>query len=100
MKYILLVILVLCGCTTLDPVPTGKDTYLIEGGVGLVAPPMTQLVQRANEFCAARGEEMTVLEWSPWVPGRDTPKLQFSCSTKAAPAQLRPDNGVTTVEHR
>jgi hypothetical protein len=91
----LAVLAMLGGCSTFDPVPTGKDTYLIEGGVGLTGATFTVMANRANEFCAKKGLQMTVLEWSPWVPGRETPKLQFSCTTEAAPAQLRLDNGVS-----
>jgi hypothetical protein len=95
-EYILLAVLALAlpGCTTFDPVPTGKDTYLIEGGVGLTGAPFSMMAQSADAFCVAKGLQMTVLEWSPWVPARDTPKLQFSCTKNNAPAHLRPDLGV------
>ena len=79
------------GCSTFDPVPIGQDTYLIEGGVGLTGATFTLMANHANEFCRAKGLQMTVLEWSPWVPGSQTPKLQFSCTTQAAPAHLRPE---------
>jgi hypothetical protein len=95
-----LISIVLTGCSTFAPVSTGKNTYLIEGGVGLVGAPMTMMAERANEFCASKGLQMTVLGFSPWVPGRDTPKLQFSCTAEAAPVQLRPDNGITTIQSK
>ena len=85
----------LAGCSTFAPVPTGKNTYLIEGGVGLTGATFSLMASHANEFCEKKGLQMTVLEWSDWVPGRETPKLQFSCTTEAAPAQLRPDKGVS-----
>lgn len=82
------------GCSTFDPVPTGQNTYLIEGGVGLTGATFSVLAGHANEFCEKKGLQMTVLQWSPWVPTRETPKLQFSCTTEAAPAHLHPDIGV------
>jgi hypothetical protein len=90
----LAVLATLGGCSTFDPVPTGKNTYLIEGGVGLTGATFSVMANHADEFCEKKGLQMTVMEWSPWVPGRETPKLQFSCTTEAAPAQLRPDRGV------
>jgi hypothetical protein len=87
-------LLTLGACSTFAPVATGKDSYLIEGGVGLVPPSFTTMANIANEFCEAKRLKMTVLQWSGWVPGRETPKLQFSCTTEASPVHLRPDLGV------
>jgi hypothetical protein len=87
----------LSGCSTFDPVPTGQSTYLIEGGVGLTGATFSLMASHANEFCEKKGLQMTVVQWSPWVPGSETPKLQFSCTTQAAPAHLRPDRGVATI---
>ena len=93
-KLILFAAITLFGCSTFSPVSTGKDTYLIEGGIGVVGAPFTVMARKANEFCEAKGLKMTVLEWAPWVPGRDTPKLQFSCTAEASQSHLRPDLGV------
>ena len=90
----LVLLATLGGCSTFDPVPTGQNTYLIEGGVGLTGATFSLMASHANEFCAKKGLQMTVLQWSPWVPGSETPKLQFACTTEAAPAHLRPDRGV------
>ena len=89
-----ILVLTLGACSTFTPVATGKDSYLIEGGVGLVPPSFTTMANLANEFCEAKRLKMTVLQWSGWVPGRETPKLQFSCTTEASPVHLRPDLGV------
>jgi len=86
--------LTLGACSTFAPVPTGKNTYLIEGGVGLTGAPFSMMARQANEFCESKGLQMTVTEWSPWVPGSQTPKLQFSCTVEASAVQLRPDLGV------
>ena len=94
-KFIFLGALAMAGCSTFTPVSTGKDTYLIEGGVGLVAATFTVMATKANQFCDAKGLKMTVQQWSPWVPGRDPPRLQFSCAVEASPSHLRPDRGIT-----
>lgn len=86
------------GCSTFAPVETGRGTYLIEGGVGLTGATFSMMASRASEVCKQQGLRMTVLQWSPWVPGSETPKLQFSCTAEAAPSHLRPDRGVSQQE--
>jgi hypothetical protein len=85
---------VISGCSTFAPVSIGKDTYLIEGGVGLTPPPFSMMANRAREFCEAKGLQMTIIQSSAWIPGRETPKIQFTCTREAKPVHLRPDMGV------
>ena len=100
MKLVVRVLLItfgVAGCTTtLAPVAIGKDTYLIEGGPGLATAPLSELAKKANEFCTGKGLHMTVLGWQESVPST----MQFSCAAESSPVRLRPDNGVTTIEHR
>jgi hypothetical protein len=98
--FVLSFVLIIAACTTDAPVKTGKDTYLVQGGVGLVGAPPDMLIKRANEFCAKQGKETVVNEMVPWIPGRQFPSVQFTCTNKPTPSQLRPDNGVTTIENR
>lgn len=97
---ILFLVSTVAACTTNAPVKTGKDTYLVQGGVGLVAPPPDRLIKEANDFCDKQGKETVVNAITPWIPGRQFPSVQFTCTNNPTPSTLRPDNGVTTIEKR
>ena len=97
---LLAVTLTLGACSTFSPVATGKDSYLIEGGVGLVPPPFSTMANIANGFCEAKKLKMTVLAWSEWVPARAAPKLQFSCTAEASPVLLRREPDVVIQDRR
>lgn len=97
---ILLLAASLAACTTDAPVKTGRDTYLVQGGIGLTAPPPDRLIKEANDFCAKQGKDTVVNEVTPWIPGRQFPSVQFTCTNNPSPSTLRPDNGVTTIQNR
>ncbi len=97
---VLLVAVLITACTTDAPVRTGKDTYLVQGGIGLVAPPPDKLIKQADDFCAKQGKMAVVNEITPWIPGRQFPNVQFTCTNHPTPSHLRPDNGVITIQHQ
>jgi hypothetical protein len=96
---ILSAILAVTACTTDAPVKTGKDTYLVQGGVGLVGAPPDMQIKRANEFCAKQGKEAVINELTTWIAGRQFPSAQFTCTNDPTPSTLRPDNGINTIQN-
>ncbi len=50
MVVVLAVLATVGGCNTSDPVPTGQNTYLIEGGVGLTGATFSVMVNHAMNF--------------------------------------------------
>jgi len=58
--------IVLAGCASSGPIPTGKDTYMITkqsaGGVAVSgAKVKAQILKEANTFCAQSGKTMELL---------------------------------------
>ncbi|QNA90087.1 hypothetical protein G4G28_19175 [Massilia sp. Dwa41.01b] len=61
--------IVLAGCASSGPIPTGKDTYMItkQSAGGLAVPGSkvkAQILVEANEFCAKSGKTMELLNAS------------------------------------
>lgn len=71
MRYTLLVVLALIGCATRQQsgvVPDGPDTYsvILAGKTGFTSSASLKIsaYQKANEFCAAMGKRMEVVQES------------------------------------
>jgi uncharacterized protein YceK len=75
-KFLLLLIFVLAGCSSVGPVlPVGGDTYMVSssGHYKSWTDLKTLCVERANEFCASQKKQVSVLSfdthgvrgWSP-----------------------------------
>jgi hypothetical protein len=76
----------LSGCVLRsDVVPAGDGTYLVTGRTGDFGPDVqSELLKKANDFCAARGLAVHVVSQSDnynplQVFGPRTGRLYFSC---------------------
>ena len=87
-KHCLLpVVLGFQGCViTSDVIPAGDDSFLVTGRTGdFGADVLTDLLKKANAFCAARGEAVEMLNQSDrynpvQVFGARTGRLYFKCT--------------------
>jgi hypothetical protein len=90
---IALAALALAACSTVSEVlPVGVGTYSVSSRMGGQLPAWSEVkalsIKRANEFCAARNEQMAVGGWEThgargWTPLDAT--LTFKC-VKISPA--------------
>lgn len=104
------VALALTGCEVSSPItPAGKDTYMVSSHVGacVSCSARIQSMKTANAYCAKSGLFAIVRT----IDGATNPfgydngnTMVFSCVSADDPEwkrlNLRPDNGVTTLEQR
>lgn len=65
-KIASLIAMVLVGCASSGPVPTGKDTYMItkQSAAGVITPGASikaDIIAEANTFCAKSGKNIELL---------------------------------------
>ncbi len=98
------------GCEVSSPiVQSGKDSYMVSSHVGACVHCSARIksMQSANAFCAKQGKVAIIRTSSGatnpfgYDNGND---MVFSCVSPDDPEytrpNLRPDNGVTTIENR
>jgi hypothetical protein len=83
--------LIVAGCVTIEePVPVGKDTYMISlgarGGFSTNAQLLTATIKNAGQFCAAKGLNIDVLSTRSggvqmWTPQEN--QVVFRCRSDA-----------------
>jgi hypothetical protein len=109
-KAMLIVLIALCGCTSVgEVVPTGRNSYLltVEGCDGALlygASCATTAIKAANSYCQRQGLVATVAhlnETQQW----GTPQhgqVQFLCTDVEHQQEsvLRPDKGIVTVQQK
>lgn len=99
--------LAISACATSSVVPVGKDSYALSvTRCGVCESPRIAAYSAANEFCGKKGKQSVIqnVDGSGIVGGPTTANLVFACVSEGDPdyqrANLRPDNGVTTIEKR
>ena len=98
----------LSGCVDRPPVHMGGDTYfasrLNKSGVfGSGAGAEARLISDSSEFCAKQGEELQLVteKTSDPYPGHmGGAQITFKCVMQSGDVVMRPDHGVTTVQHQ
>lgn len=99
----------LAGCASTPPTQIGADTYFSSktnaaGAFGNPAAVAGTLMADGNKFCAAKGREFQLVtqQISPsrYAQSLGGASITFKCVEHAAPVNMRPDNGVTTIENR
>lgn len=97
---------VLAGCASTPPTLIGADTYYASrqnaaGMFGDVNAVAGHLMSDGNQFCASMSKQFQILteNITPPKPGvtGGSAAITFKCVDHAGPVQMRPDNGVTTV---
>ena len=113
MKYliaVLVVVVLLTGCSNTGPLKIGKDTYTVSTRVAFSgeAGAKGDALNEANIFCAMQGKQMLLKNQKSnecaLHGGCGEAEIIFWCLSEDDPryteAQLRKDNGVTTIELR
>lgn len=95
-----------CGSVPSAPVEIGANTYYMAasnaaGAFGDVGTVAQSLMQKASDFCTAKGRHLQLVETSLTQPAighsLGGASIQFECVNTPGPVHLRPDNGVSTV---
>jgi len=102
-KTFVFVVALISGCTTVShPVSTGRDTYLLSThGVPWSAPEVPAL-EKAGQFCQSHGKVIEVMSINSTRTPDPRAQIQFKCvdASQQHSAELRKDNGITTIEVR
>jgi hypothetical protein len=96
--------LAFAACATSNIVPVGRDSYALSvTRCGVCESPRIAAYALANEFCAKQSKLSVIrnVDGSGIVGGPTTANLVFACVAADDPeyqrANLRPDNGVTSI---
>lgn len=101
--------LMLAGCGSTAPTKIGADTYFSSkvnaaGAFGNPGAIAGDLMAQGNVHCAAMGKEFELVTQNIQSPAAGSTlggaSITFKCVDKAGNPMMRPDRGVTTIEHR
>jgi hypothetical protein len=107
--FIAAVSLVSIGCASTAPTKIGADTYFASktntaGMFGDVSAVAGNLMADGYQFCSGLGKEFELVTQNTTqnIPGVrfGGASITFKCVDKARNPVMRPDMGVTTVEHK
>lgn len=101
--------LLLAGCGSTPPTKIGGDTYYSSrpnagGAFGNPGAVAGDLIIEGNVHCAKLGKEFELVTQSIQQPvyarSLGGASITFRCVDQAKNPTMRPDQGVTTIEHR